>query len=60
MWHGWAWTGGKWRRCCQAPGLERCARELSRHARRLKVPDRLTCLTGGGCPAWTPKEKATP
>src|SRR5262249_29174215 len=26
------------------------------HARRLKVPEKLTCMTGGGSPSFTPKE----
>lgn len=54
-WHGWVWVGGGWRWCCQAEGLERCARELSRHARRLGLRDANCGLTTGARPTWTPR-----
>jgi hypothetical protein len=59
-WHGWAWTGAKWRWCCEADSLERCARELSRHARRLRVKDSHCVMTGGGSPSFTPREATCP
>ncbi len=53
-WHGWLWTGQAWERVCYAPTLGECSSRLGEVAKRRGVPDKLSCMTGGGPPAFTP------
>jgi hypothetical protein len=55
-WHGWLWTGDSWERVCSGASLSECSRRLGEHARRRRVPDRLCVMTGGGSPAFVPKD----
>jgi len=53
IWHGWHWTGGRWRLVCSAEGRPECHRELIRLFPRIRNNLHLA-MTGGQVPAWNP------
>jgi hypothetical protein len=55
QWFGWIWARGGWQRVCCGDSLGQCGRRLAREARRWKVTDKLTVMTGGGTPAYVPR-----
>lgn len=58
VWVGWCWdrATGEWLSVCTAPDRASCHRELIRWAQVEGMPMRITALTGGGRPTWTPEE----
>jgi hypothetical protein len=57
-WFGWLWWPERgWTRMCDGMTLASCGRKLAALAKRRRVPDKHSCLTGGACPAFTPKEE---
>jgi hypothetical protein len=55
QWHGWLWYRGAWTRVCEGPTRAGCGRKLAALASSHRVPDRMTCLTTGGAPLFTPR-----
>jgi hypothetical protein len=49
-WVGWLRRGGRWRRCCEAPTIGECAKQLFRMGDGLSLPSYCRCLTLGAVP----------
>jgi hypothetical protein len=56
-WAGWLWIHGTWSRVCEGATLASCGKKLAHLARRHRVPDKLSMMTGGGCPTFIPREE---
>src|SRR5262245_28251534 len=54
-WFGWLWAHGAWKRVACGNSPSACGKRLAREARRRRVPDKLTVMTGGGTPAYVPR-----
>jgi hypothetical protein len=56
-WWGWLFVHGRWERVASGNSLGSGGKRLAREARRRKVPDRLSMMTGGGMPTYVPREE---
>jgi hypothetical protein len=55
-WFGWLWWPDRgWTRMCEGTSLHSCGRKLAALAKRHKVADRYSCMTGGAAPLFTPR-----